>query len=192
MTKRSSLVILGIALLAAIAIPAALAGSKGTDRPIKGDLTGLVQFGGEGNHDGLTNVKKCNPEGPAYVQVTTFTSADGQVSHLGKTHVESAHCNSPDGPVDGQMAFVAANGDVLYGEYDGRYTEDDIEGYVTFMPTNTKDACYLLNDVPCESTGRFARASGSVVMHNIAMPADENDVFIPWLFWGEFEGSVSY
>lgn len=191
MTNRWTTMLLAVALLIVATTPAALAGPKGIDRPIKGAMTGIVQFGGAGNHDGLENTKGCNPGAPEYFQVTTFTSADGRVSHLGRTHLESAHCNTPTGPLDGQMSFVAANGDVLYAEYTGEYTDDGIAATVVFTE-NTKGACYLLNDVPCESTGRFQGATGSVVMSNGVMPTDPNDDWIPWDFWGTFEGLISY
>jgi hypothetical protein len=191
MIKRSSILMLAIALLVLAAVPAAIAGPKGTDRPIKGEAAGFVQFGGEGNPDGLINAKGCNPGAPVFFQVTTYTSADGIASHLGTMHLESAHCNTPIGPAEGQMAFVAANGDVLYAEYHGQYEAEGMRVFVDFKPANTMSACYLLNDVPCESTGRFGDAIGSVVMLAGVEQTDE-DPFVPWLFWSEFAGEVSY
>ena len=191
MINRWVTMFVAAALLVLAVAPAALAGPNETDRPIKGTLTGTVQFGGVGNPDGLANTMGCNPGAPAFFQVTTFTSADGHTSHLGKTHLESAHCNTPTGPAQGQMAFVAANGDVLYAEYYGVYTDDGLEAYVEFAESST-GVCHLLNDVPCASTGRFAGSTGSVVMHNEVMQTDPDDPWIPWNFWGTFGGRISY
>ena len=104
--------------------------------------------------------------------------------------MEFAHCPNPfTGPVDGQLAIVAANGDVLYGEYNG--TEDGI--LVTFMPERmARPSCELLNGVPCEGTGRFADASGTALLEADAMPSDETDLFQPWTWWGSWHGSLSY
>lgn len=198
MRRRGVLLLVLIALLVMAVVPAALAGPKGTDRPFKGEATGHALYGyedGQGTN-GLSNVFDCDegaalpPEVRDFFRVTTFTSADGRASHLGRVHMEFAHCPNPDtGPVDGQLAIVAANGDVLYGEYNG--TEDGI--LVTFLPERTaRSSCELLNGVPCESTGRFADASGTALLEADAMPSDETDLFQPWIWWGSWQGSLSY
>ncbi len=108
-------------------------------------------------------------------------------------HLESAHCPGLEGPVGGQMALVAANGDVLYGEYSGAYAEDGIHVFLEFLPEITEGACVLLNDTPCESTGRFADASGEVEMIADAMPTDPDDDFVPWSWWATWTGGeLSY
>lgn len=199
MRRRTVLLLALVALLIMAAVPAALAGSGGTDRPFKGDAMGHAVYGygdGQGT-DGLSNVFDCDeaaaiPEIRDFFQVTTFTSADGTASHLGRVHMEFAHCANPfTGPVDGQLAIVAANGDVLYGEYDGM-GDDGI--LVTFLPekTDARDTCELLHGVACESTGRFADAAGSAVLFADAMPSDETDLFQPWIWWGSWEGLLSY
>ena len=198
MRRRGVLLLALIALLVMAVVPAALAGPKGTDRPFKGAATGHALYGyedGQGTN-GLSNVFDCDegaglpPEVRDFFRVTTFTSADGRASHLGRVHMEFAHCPNPDtGPVDGQLAIIAANGDVLYGEYNG--TEDGI--LVTFLPERTaRSSCELLNGVPCESTGRFADASGTALLEADAMPSDETDLFQPWTWWGSWHGSLSY
>jgi hypothetical protein len=183
------------ALLVAAMTPVAYAGPQGADRPFKGVASGVALYGAAGGGtNGLENVFGCD-EGagtPAeeFLQVTTFTSADGTASHLGKVHLEFAHCPGFDGPVDGQVGIVAANGDVLYGEYEGM-GEQGI--FVTFNPeTNARESCELLNDVPCESSGRFADASGTAWLTADAVPGDEEDLFVPWPWWGDWAGSLSY
>lgn len=200
MRRRSVLLLALVGLLILAVVPAALAGPDGTDRPFSGDATGQAVYGagdGQGTY-GLSNVFDCDegaslpPEIREFFQVTTFTSADGIASHLGTVHMEFAHCPNPFvGPVGGQLAIVAANGDVLYGEYEGM-GDDGI--LVTFLPakTDARDTCELLHGVACESTGRFADASGTAVIFADAMPSDEVDLFQPWIWWGSWEGSLSY
>ena len=193
---------LGITIGAAVCALSLAAGASaapgGADRPFRGTATGLALYGAEGGGtDGLKNVFDCDeaadaedPEERAFFQVTTFTTAHGTASHLGKVHLEFAHCPGYEGPVGGQLGIVAANGDVLYGEYEGM-GEDGI--LVTFNPTTpARSSCELLNEVPCESTGRFAQATGSAWLFADAMPGDENDLFVPWPWWGSWKGSLSY
>jgi hypothetical protein len=200
MRRRGAVLVGIIALVIMAVVPAALAGPRGTDRPFKGSATGHALYGygdGQGTN-GLSNVFDCDEgvglpeEVRDFFRVTTFTSADGNASHMGRIHMEFAHCPNPDtGPVDGQLAIVAANGDVLYGEYNGM-GEDGI--LVTFLPgkTSARPSCELLNGVPCESTGRFADASGTAVLFADAMPSDEADLFLPWTWWGDWKGLLSY
>ena len=163
MTNRWTTMLLAVALLIVATASAALAGPKGIDRPIEGVMH---------RH---RSVRRCRQprrvgedEGLQSRSAGVFSGHDlHECRRTGvaprRTHLESAHCNTPTGPGDGQMAFVAANGDVLYAEYTGEYTDDGIAASVVFTE-NTKGACYLLNDVPCVSSGRFQGATGSVVM----------------------------
>jgi hypothetical protein len=200
MQRRILVLLIGLALLMLAAVPTALAGPNGTDRPFRGAASGEVLYGyedGLGTY-GLSNVFDCDegkdlPEEWAdYFRVTTFASTTGTASHLGRVHLEFAHCPHPEtGPVDGQLGMVAANGDVLYGEYDGR---EDGSILITFLPemTEARPLCGLLNDVPCESTGRFAEASGTTILEFGAEPSDEEDLFQPWSWWGNWRGEISY
>jgi hypothetical protein len=215
MFKRYSVLMTVIVLLMAFTVPTALAGPKGENRPFKADATGFALYGAEGGGtDGLLNVFDCDEAAPeklppefeypvdddgvpmsaeefrAWFQVTTFTSADGAASHLGKVHLVAVHCPGLMGPVNGQLALVAANGDVLYGEYEGM-GEDGIA--IQFMPESTMERdCYLLNDVPCESTGRFSDVAGTATWLADAVQGDEFDPFVPWPWWGTMTGSLSY
>jgi hypothetical protein len=200
MFKRYSALLAVIALLMMFAVPAAFAGPKGADRPFKGAATGSASYGftapdGSGaGTDGLANVMNCNVELDVddYYKVTTFTTGYGDVSHLGESHLEFAHCPGPVGPYSGQMAIVAANGDVLYGEYTGTYEDDGVHIDVEFMSESSSGACHLLNDVPCESTGRFEGATGEASMIADAVPGDESDPFVPWPWWADWAGTLSY
>lgn len=199
MLKRYGVWFTAVALFMAMAVPAAVAGPKGTDRPLSGDATGFALYGANqpgGGTDGLLNVFDCDegselpPDIREFFQVTTYTTADGVMTHLGKIHMEAVHCPGLMGPVNGQLGIVAANGDVLYGEYQGMGEEGIV---ITFMPESTMDRdCQLLNEVPCESTGRFADASGTATWFADAMPGSEEDPFVPWPWWGEWIGELSY
>ncbi len=210
MLKRYGVWLMAVTLFTAMAVPAAVAGPKGTDRPLSGDAVGFALYGANqdgGGTDGLLNVFDCDeaaglpadfPYPPdttpeefrAFFQVTTFTSADGHMTHLGEIHMEAVHCPGLMGPVNGQLAIEAANGDVLYGEYQGM-GDDGIA--ITFMPASTMDrACELLNGMPCRSTGRFADVEGIATWYADAMPGSETDPFVPWPWWGEWIGELSY
>ncbi len=195
MTKHLGMLLAVFALVMSTAAPAT-AGTKGTDRPFKGTATGfaLYGYGENGGTDGLGNVLDCNidSEVPDFYKVTTFTSADGTASHLGRVHMEFVHCPGLNGPGQGQLGIVAANGDVLYGEYTGTYEEDGAHLTVEFMAESSTGYCYLLNDVPCESTGRFADVEGEATMLADAYPGDPDDPFVPWPWWGRWTGSLSY
>lgn len=203
MQRRILVLLIGLALLMMAVVPAALAGPNGTDRSFKGAASGEALYGygdGEGTY-GLSNVFDCDegayleeedPDVAEFFRVTTFASVTGTASHMGRVHLEFAHCPHPEtGPVAGQLGIVAANGDVLYGEYHGLPDESII---VTFLPemTEARPFCGLLNDVPCESTGRFAEASGTTILEFGAEPSDEEDPFQPWSWWGNWRGEISY
>lgn len=53
-----------VAMLAAVALASAGCSSDGAtqESTLEGTLTGNVQFGGEGNQDGLVNAKACNED----------------------------------------------------------------------------------------------------------------------------------
>lgn len=155
---------------------------------LEGSVTGIAQFGGEGNHDGLVNAKECrvNEDVDEYYKVTSYASGDGELGDLGHVTVELAHCNSDAGPTDGQIAFTTDDGDTLYGEYEGVT--------ITFLPESTSGECFLLgaNDgtVECRSTGRFADASGTATM--LANPQQTDpDPFVPWSFEATFQSATA-
>lgn len=195
MVKRIGLVVAAAALLALA--PVATTAAGGMTVPLRGSVDGfaLYGYGEDQGTNGLGNVLDCNinlGDEFDFYKVTTFTAADGTMSHLGRVHVAAAHCPTPAGPTQGQIALVAANGDVLYGEYTGTYEEDGTHVAVTFMGSSSTGACYLLDGVACESTGRFEDAVGQATMVADAYPGDENDPFVPWPWWATWMGSLSY
>ncbi len=147
----------------------------------EGSAAGIAQFGGDGNHDGLTNAKACNETEDVsdYYKVTTYTSFDGSAVPLGPVHIEMVHCNTETGPVSGQAAFVTVSGGVVYAEYTGRYVGDTTVVDLTFMPANSQTECYLLGEIACESTGRFAAASGAANL-SVTVTQEDSDPFVPW------------
>lgn len=155
---------------------------------LAGSLTGQVEFGGNGNHDGLVNAMGCNEDKDVdeYYKVTTYTTLTGEAGDLGSVTVEMAHCNSDAGPVSGQAALMTDNGDVLYADYDGLYgagTNGEDQVVLTFAPQTTQSQCYLLGSDDstdsCRSTGQFESATGTATMLVTASQTDA-DPFIPW------------
>ena len=187
-----------IAMLAAAAL--ALAGcssaSATQESTLEGTLTGNVQFGGEGNQDGLVNAKACNEDEDVddYFKVTTYTSLEGEAGELGAVRVQMPHCNSPSGPQDGQIAIRTEDGDQLFGEYSSEADGQPIA--ITFMSQTTQDGCYLLGaeegEVECSRTGRFADAEGSAGMSASATQTAA-DPFVPRDASGRWvDGTVAY
>ena len=187
-----------IAMLAAAALALAGCSSDGAtqESTFDGTLTGNVQFGGEGNHDGLVNAKACNEDEDVddYYKVTTYTSLEGEAGELGVVEVQMAHCNSPNGPQDGQIAVITEDGDLLFGEYSSEADGQPIA--ITFMSETTQDECYLLGaeggEVECGGTGRFADAEGSADM-SVNPVQTAADPFVPWDASAQWvDGTVTY
>jgi hypothetical protein len=179
-----------------LALAGCSSGSGTKESALEGTLTGMVRFGGEGNHDGLVNAKACNEDEDVddYYKVTTYTSLEGEAGDLGAVQVQTAHCNSPKGPQDGQIAILTEDGDQLFGEYS---TEADGQPIaITFMSRTTQDECYLLGadegEVECRGTGRFAAAQGSAAM-SVSVTQTDADPFVPWDASARWvDGTVTY
>jgi hypothetical protein len=174
-----------VAVLAAgaLALAACSSAAATEESTLEGTLTGNVQFGGEGNSDGLVNAKECNEDQDVddYYKVTTYTTLEGEAGDLGTVQVRMAHCNSPNGPQDGQIAILTEDGDELFGEYS---TEADGRPIaITFMSETTQDECYLLGadegEVECRGTGRFVDAEGNADM-SVSVTQTAADPFVPW------------
>lgn len=94
---------LGLAVLALIIATGTTAiAQKQQPRPFWGNAAGEVTFGNPG---------VCTTQ-----PVQTFTSAKGQLTHLGNAMVTTTHCASADGllALDGHATFTAANGDQVF------------------------------------------------------------------------------
>lgn len=156
---------------------AATAAEGGTNLPFKATLVGSARWEWPGTWPSNCQI------------VTTVTEPTGEATHLGKIKMFSTHCPAePDYIVDGKLKIVAANGDELYGTYN-------------YDPASES------NDIPVTlngGTGRFADASGSVIMTYDVIPQfiagcnPDPDPFpcfdfsIPWPWSATLTGTISY
>jgi hypothetical protein len=129
-------------------VPASAAAHK--ERPIKEDLIGYAS-GMRWAPDfpnGDTFEGRCSQPS----QWISTSSGSGRISHLGRVSWTTEHCfqlfAGKYGTFgDARLVITAANGDQLFGTYDGVMT-----GETTFAETV----------VVTGGTGRFAQASGSI------------------------------
>jgi hypothetical protein len=105
MIRRSTVVALVMLLVLAMA-PGVAAKAHGTDRPMKWDMSGEINWEFE-------PIPGC--------AVQTVTDAWGAVTHAGWSRIHASHC-PPLAPGeiyhDGRMTLTAANGDTLTFIYD--------------------------------------------------------------------------
>lgn len=98
MIRRS--MVLAAALVLALALaPTAAADEHGTNRPIRGSLSGEMHF----------------VPGDAACPMYTVPDGGGNVIHLGLVWSHWWHCMPTH--ADGHVVMTAANGDQLFGEY---------------------------------------------------------------------------
>ncbi len=152
MTKgntRSIAVIFAIAALLVAVVPAAFAASL-KERPLKEDLsgyaTGIVYAEDFGNGDTFNN--RCSRPS----QWISTSEGTGTISHLGRVSWTTEHCfqlflGTFGEFGDAEVVITSANGDQLYGTYDG---------VMTSATTFAEDM------IITGGTGRFAGASGVV------------------------------
>jgi hypothetical protein len=144
-TLRLATAVTAIAAIAA-PTPLALAGPKGTDRPQHGSCDAVVTpIGGFGF-----------PAEPLELRIDLVC----QLRHLGRTTGVIFQEVTPTGPIgsdgvlpahnDASIAYVAANGEVLYAEYSGPASLNFQTGEVLFSGV----------EVYAGGTGRFENASG--------------------------------
>ena len=144
--RTATIVLLVVAMLA-IAVPA-FAGQS-VERPIREQLSGYV-VGIEyapnfPAHAGDTFGGRCSVPS----QWISTMSGTGTISHLGTVSWTTEHCFQLFAGTfsDADLVITAANGDKLYGTYDGVMT-----GETTYVETM----------VITGGTGRFAGATGTV------------------------------
>jgi hypothetical protein len=136
--------VVAVALLAA-AVPAAA--GQSVERPIEEDLTGFM-IGMQlapGFPDGDTFGGRCSVPS----QWLSTSAGSGVMSHLGRVSWTLEHCYQLFAGTfgDARVVITAADGDGLYGTFDGVMT-----GETTFMETL----------IVTGGTGRFAGASGAI------------------------------
>lgn len=170
MYRRSGIVGVVLALIAMVAVPAA-AGPGGTDRPFKAELVGELTF--------AMQTECPNPMG-----VLTKTEAWGNATHMGKVTTDGwAHCPTATGFLGDTFDLIAANGDLIHLWY-----EPVLEGNTFIVYVDG-------------GTGRFAEATGQVQLtfgvepqffEGCGSTPDCYNPFVPWLWWGSMEGTISY
>ena len=143
---RSIAVVLAIVALLVAAVPAAFAASS-KERPLKenlvGHATGIVYA--EDFENGDTFDGRCSQPS----QWISTSEGTGKVSHLGRVSWTTEHCFQLFLGTFGDAVVVitSANGDQLYGTYDG---------------VMTTDTTFAEDMIITGGTGRFDGASGVV------------------------------
>jgi len=134
MVKRSTILMVVLALCLLALVPAASAKVGGTDRPAKADLAGYVYW------EPYAACAAHNEPGWA-----TRTIATGTMSHLGEVQASWTHCwdEATDRYFEGSLMLTAANGDMLWGWY-ADVTDGDWPIHIT------------------GGTGRFEGATGTI------------------------------
>ena len=145
-STRSIAVVFAIVALLVAAVPAAVAASS-KERPFKEDLSGYATeiVYAEDFEDGDTFGKRCSQPS----QWVSTSEGTGTISHLGRVSWRTEHCFQLFRGTFGDAVVVitSANGDQLYGTYDGVLTSE----------TTFKEDLIITG-----GTGRFAGASGVV------------------------------
>jgi hypothetical protein len=140
---------IGILVVAMLALAVPGFAGQSVERPVHENLSGYVvgidyapNFPA---HAGDTFGDRCSVPS----QWISTASGTGEISHLGRVSWTTEHCFQLFAGTfsDADLVITAANGDELYGTYDGVMT-----GETTFVETM----------VITGGTGRFAGASGTV------------------------------
>lgn len=110
-------------------------------RPISSTLVGQVTY---------------PPATQCLLPIITTTDAAGVTTHLGLTTMHSTHCFAPPNRVTGgEMELTAANGDQVFGTYEGTTVPD--------MPSVVGETVVVDFDIVITGgTGRFTGASGTM------------------------------
>jgi hypothetical protein len=158
--------VLGLVLMT---MPAA--GADSASRPFTGSAVGSLTF---------PTGTECENYGGANVR--TDGHATGTASHLGQTIVTTRHC-TPEGPelTGGKMMMVAANGDLLYLDYEGVNSPPDPDTGILVSATDF---------VITGGSGRFEGAQGEGVF--IAYVVFEGIGDPEWPVRFVWEGTIGY
>lgn len=163
MVRRTALAAL-LLLIALAMAPVAAADEHGTDRPIRSNLSGEVNF----DLVGVPGVDPC--------PIVAVSDSYGTMSHLGRVWIHWEHCSPVTLPVytDETFTITAANGDTLIGTY-------DLNGEPPYAMTIT------------DGTGRFAGATGALDMDFQVQGEWANGFPVnPWQGWWQLKGTISY
>jgi hypothetical protein len=165
---RFAQVLLVVALL--VATTATAANAESQERPIREDLSGYTV--GIVYADDFVNGDTFGGRCSRPSQWISTSTGGGEVSHLGRVAWTTEHCFQLSTGTfgDANLVITAANGDRLFGTYDGFMT-----GETTFAETL----------IVTGGTGRFAGAAGTI---------DETGWFDPVTGYMEIAGigSITY
>ena len=163
-------ILIGLAILAAMATAAATAAqSQAQLVPFWGHTAGEVYYG--------------NPGACTTQPLQTLSTSQGEVTHLGKSTLTTAHCASRDGSLalGGQATFTAANGDQIFATYTAHV--------VSFSPPLlVEQGEFTITG----GTGRFERASGLVPFTVYVKVISPPTADAKWPIELVFAGAMSY
>lgn len=165
------------ALITLLVVPMAASGQQGTDRPFTARLKGSSTWWGPGLSPSNCTI------------ATMLTDSTGQATHMGRVQASWSLCPlEPAYVLDGWLTITASNGDKLVGRFD-------------YDPTSP---IYAFSVQWTGGTGRFAKASGSVVVTYEGVPQfipgcdpvpDPTACFdfsVPWPWFGTITGTITY
>ncbi len=153
-----------VVLTGAIVTPAAARGAA-PERPWSVVYSGTYQAG----------THHCEP---GFVPLDTEGS--GHATHLGAVTIHIRDCVNPiTGEItDGVVVYEAANGDQLFGTFEGTVLAPNPDGSLPVTVLGTYDG----------GTGRFTNATGQATETAIAVPTSETSGSIA----GELSGTIAY
>jgi hypothetical protein len=154
--------------IAALTPASALAKKGGTDRPIRGTVSG-------------TTITSASPPGDYFQEATGIGSHVGRFTRTLEGHYENTGAELPLVFVHGEGDFkmVAASGE----ELDGLFDLDAINNTATEVRTSTIHLCFE------GGTGRFADADGCVTEEEVVIPLPTpGQASVE----GTFTGQISY
>ena len=170
--RRTFAVLAAASLLLAGLVAPAAAGSN--SRPFKGSVSGSVAFvpftEGCDNYDGFN--------------LSSVSTARGQVSHMGRTSMSAVHCTPDFGVEDvlgGQMTLEAANHDKVFIAY---------EGTAPFPGPGVEVVVATLVFEILDGTGRFegATGGGDMIGHIVNEGMDDFEWPATW----HWKGKIGY
>ena len=170
MRRRRMMTTAFAVLVAVIAFAGTTAGaSNDKARPFKGDFDAQFAIVADGDW--------CDPESET---IPVLLEGHGQLTHLGRFTFEARHCTDGEAGTfaNGVAILVAANGDELWGTYEGQFLAPLPDGTQRLASTQTYNG----------GTGRFTNASGSAAESAWFVFASATGGPI----WGTIDGTLAY